>query len=76
MTVTDREELSKIIDVKDVYGKSNKVALMIANDNSEYFNIMIRGAEKKAGTDAEKKIIRSAFLLGWLSRVEWDSYNE
>lgn len=76
MTAIDREELSKLIDVKDVYSESNKVALMIANDHSEYFSIMMRGAEKKASTDAEKKIVRNAFLLGWLSRVEWDSYNE
>lgn len=76
MTALDREELSKIIDVKDVYSESNKVALMIANDHSEYFSIMMRGVEKKASTDAERKIIRNAFLLGWLSRVEWDSYNE
>ena len=76
MTALGREELSKLIDVKDVYGESNKVALMIANGHSGYFGIMIRGAGKKASTGAGKKIIRNAFLLGWLSRVEWDSHNE
>nr|DAR36657.1 MAG TPA: hypothetical protein [Caudoviricetes sp.] len=76
MDTLDREGLYNVIDVEDVYSESNKVALMIANDHSEYFNIMMRGAEEKASTDAEKKIVRNAFLLGWLSRTEWDSYKE
>lgn len=70
----DRKKLIEVLKIDNIYSDSNSIALMIANEQSDYYNAMVRCIENNTSNDIEKKIARNAFLMGWQSKTEWNNF--